>query len=156
MNTQHTPAKRPIPALRAAAGFTLVELIVTVAVFAILASIAIPSFQATMQRNRLATTANELLAGIQAARSEALRSNQTVRFCTTAANWQMTRQSDGTVLRQGDISSQSTVGAFCADFRGDGLSYATDGTLMTNGNLPVTVGPHSKSLVVRLGSANVQ
>jgi type IV fimbrial biogenesis protein FimT len=140
----------------AADGFTLVELMVTVAVFAILASIAIPSFQTTIQRNRLSTTANELLAAVQASRSEALRLNQTVRFCTTPADWQMTRQSDGTVLKQGSIASQATVGAFCADFRGDGMSYNTDGSPMTNGNLPVTVGSYSKAVVIRVGSANVQ
>lgn len=155
MDTHHTLQARA-PRRLAALGFTLVELIVTVAVFAILVAMAAPSFQATMQRNRLATTANELLAAAQASRSEALRLNQTVRFCTTAANWQMTRQSDGTLMKQGSIASEAVVGAFCVDFRGDGMSYNTDGSPMTNGNLPVSVGSYSKAVVIRVGSANVE
>lgn len=155
MNSQQIPTTTPAHR-RSVGGFTLVELIVTVAVLAILVGLAVPSFQTTMQRNRLATTSNELLAAVQASRSEALRLNQTVRFCTTAADWQMTRQSDGSVLKQGSIPSQATVGAFCVDFRGDGMPYDTAGTLMTNGNLPVAVGSYAKTVVIRLGSANVQ
>ena len=37
-------------------GFTMVELMVTVAVLAILAGIALPSFQASLRSNRAATT----------------------------------------------------------------------------------------------------
>ena len=46
--------------LRLSKGFTLVELMVTIAVVAILATIAFPSFQSTLRSNRIATAGNEM------------------------------------------------------------------------------------------------
>lgn len=59
--------------LRRQNGFTLVELMVTVAVLAILSTIAYPSFQSTIRSNRVATTTNELIASLALARSEAIK-----------------------------------------------------------------------------------
>lgn len=65
-------------------GFTLLELMATIAVFGILVALAVPSFTTMMNRNRLTAEANELLAGIQYARMEAIRTNSRVTFCGTA------------------------------------------------------------------------
>ena len=64
-------------------GFTLVELMVTVAIVAILATIAFPGFQASLRSNRLATTTNELVAGLSLARSEATRSTIGAGMCAS-------------------------------------------------------------------------
>ncbi|MFC3129931.1 GspH/FimT family pseudopilin [Coralloluteibacterium stylophorae] len=66
-----------------ARGFTLVELMITVAVLAVVAAIALPNFKGTMQRNQLATAANEVLAAVALARTEALRSPRTVSVCAS-------------------------------------------------------------------------
>lgn len=62
-------------------GFTLLELVITVAVLAITLSIAIPSFQGITNRNRLTAVANELSAALQLTRMEAIRRNARVTFC---------------------------------------------------------------------------
>jgi len=54
------------------AGFTLIELIVTLTVAGILAAIAVPSFKTTIQNNRLATESNDLLGAMLYARSQAI------------------------------------------------------------------------------------
>jgi type IV fimbrial biogenesis protein FimT len=54
-------------------GFSLIELIVTLAVVSILVSIAAPSFMDVLRDNRTATDANKLIATIQLARSEAAK-----------------------------------------------------------------------------------
>lgn len=59
------------------------ELMVTVAIVAILAAIAFPSFEATMRSNRVATTTNELIASFALARSEALRSPGGAHVCSS-------------------------------------------------------------------------
>lgn len=56
---------------------------VVVAIVAILAAIAFPSFEATMRSNRVATTTNELIASFALARSEAVRSPRGAGICTS-------------------------------------------------------------------------
>ena len=69
---------------RQARGFTLVELMVTIAVAAVLLALALPSFTALINSNRLAAQSNELVAGLQEARIEALRTNRRVTVCRSS------------------------------------------------------------------------
>ncbi|RZA29771.1 MAG: prepilin-type N-terminal cleavage/methylation domain-containing protein [Lysobacteraceae bacterium] len=82
-----TPAQRAIrrgsPGLRGRSGFSMVELMVTVAVMAVLMAAAFPSFTGLVNGNRLTGNANELLASLQMARSEAIRRNARVAVCRT-------------------------------------------------------------------------
>ena len=73
---------------RAAAGFTLVEFVVALAILAILAVTAIPSFNDFRVRERLKGAATNLYTDLQFARSEAVEHNATVTVSfTTGANW---------------------------------------------------------------------
>lgn len=62
-------------------GFTLIELIVTVALAAIVIAIAVPSFNSIIQGNRIATQTNELVSTLNLARSEALARGVQVSLC---------------------------------------------------------------------------
>ncbi|AKS40631.1 GspH/FimT family pseudopilin [Wenzhouxiangella marina] len=68
---------------RAQAGFTLLELIITVALAAILLSLALPSLRAVVQNNRLTVQANDLQTAFQFARSEALKRSRPVSVCAS-------------------------------------------------------------------------
>ena len=65
-------------AVRASAGFTLVELMVALAVVAILVSVSMPSFGNLIDKYRLKGAADALQGEVQFARSEAIRRNQAV------------------------------------------------------------------------------
>ncbi|MDO1527504.1 GspH/FimT family pseudopilin [Fulvimonas sp. R45] len=67
-------------------GFTLVELMVTVAVLAILLAIAVPSFRSLTLSNRLATTANDIVGALNTARMEAVKRNASVQFCSNSSS----------------------------------------------------------------------
>ena len=59
-------------------GFTLVELLVVLAIAAILLSVGVPSLAGMIQGKRLTTTANSFLSSIHLTRSEALQRGQRV------------------------------------------------------------------------------
>lgn len=62
-------------------GFTLVELMVVIAVLAIALGVGVPAFNGIIQRNRLAASANEVVAAMQTARMEAVRRNRRAVLC---------------------------------------------------------------------------
>lgn len=70
-------------------GFTLTELMVTLAVAAILAALTVPSMTIMLQGNKVVGIANDLVGVVSLARSEAVRRNATVSVDSTAgaANW---------------------------------------------------------------------
>lgn len=65
-------------------GFTLIELMVTLAVGAILLAVAVPSFRTFVQNAQVNNAADGFLAAIQRARSEAITRGDAVLLCRTA------------------------------------------------------------------------
>jgi len=62
-------------------GFTLVELMVTLAVFGILAIAAVPAFHGYVTSNRLITETNSMVGTLNYARNEAITHRATVSVC---------------------------------------------------------------------------
>ena len=69
---------------RSSDGFTLLELIIVLAILAILLSWSIPSLQQSIRNNSVLAQGNELIAMLHFAKSEALRRNTDVPILLTA------------------------------------------------------------------------
>lgn len=147
-------------------GFTLIELMVAVAVLAILLAVAVPSFETIRNISRLAGGSNELVTGIQLARSDAIRRNGRSVFCRSddgatcsaaAGQWQgwlvgFDGNGDGDfadanegITRVGTItapllvtpSSNLTALGNRLTFRADGMVPGTAGNALLNARLSV-------------------
>ena len=135
-------------------GFTLVELMVTLAVAAVLLMMASPSFSALLNGNRLTGAASDLVAALQSARMEAVRLNARVQVCgsedgTTCGGdperwtgWVVLADADRdgdfeTVVRTAQVQEQVQVlpGPSMRiqpiSFRPDGFAYGDAGGLLT-------------------------
>ena len=64
-------------------GFTIIELMITVALIAVLAAVGIPSFQTMVASNRVISSINEFHAGLRLARMEAVKRGDSVVMCST-------------------------------------------------------------------------
>jgi type IV fimbrial biogenesis protein FimT len=108
-------------------GFTLIELMVVVAIGAILAVLAIPSFSAFINNTRLSSTQSQLMSDLNFARSEAVKRNVRTLVCA--------RNAAGTACAN---STDWSVGwLVCTDADADG---ACDASTATNPN-PTRVKP---------------
>lgn len=65
-------------------GFSLLEVLVTVAIVAILLGIGVPSFQNLMDTNRMAAAVNDLVSGMHAARAEAIKRRANITICASS------------------------------------------------------------------------
>lgn len=62
-------------------GFTLIELMITITVMAILLMVGLPSMQSFIAQNRLSGNANEFIGATMMARSEAMKRGSAVTIC---------------------------------------------------------------------------
>lgn len=65
-------------------GFTLMELMIAIAILGVLLALGWPSFTDALSNNRLAAASNSMIAGVNLARSEAMRSNRAGGICPSA------------------------------------------------------------------------
>ena len=77
-------------------GFTIIELMITVAVVGVLAAVALPSFNYTIKNNRVKTTASDLHTSLLLARSEAIKRNADVTVTINSSGWVVSYDDAGT------------------------------------------------------------
>lgn len=73
--------------IRAQAGFSLTELLVTISITALLMAIGIPSYRYVTYSNRVSTQINSLLGDMQFARSEAVKEGWAVSMCPASTDY---------------------------------------------------------------------
>ena len=78
------PSSDGSASVRTQRGFTLTELLVTVAVAGVLAMMAVPNMRSFVQNNRLSSASNDLLRSFNLARTEAIKHQTNVVVCASA------------------------------------------------------------------------
>ena len=89
--------------LQLQAGFTLLELLITLAISAILMGLAVPSLKSFLGDSEMTATSNEFVHSLQIARSEAIKRAGPVALCASTAPEADAPVCDGTDYARGWI-----------------------------------------------------
>ncbi|WP_425919240.1 GspH/FimT family pseudopilin [Acinetobacter sp. TSRC1-2] len=161
-------------------GFTLIELIITLAIIAIIVSIALPYFHETMARQEIKNITNKLISSIQLAKSHAVIHHTNVVLCPSqnklscqARHWNSgfivfldsnkNRQVDAdekiistesTELKYGSLDWRGTLNTPSLTFQAEnGLPNGSNGSFYYCSNYQQT---HNKILLSRMGHARIE
>lgn len=127
-------------------GFTLVELMVTLSLLALLLMLAIPSFTGMLRNSQVRTIADSLQNGLRLAKSEAIQRNRQTVFTLTnqqpsltstavanGANWAI-----HTVPRRTDADTEREF------VQGAALADSTAGVTISNGPTAICFGSNGR------------
>ena len=139
-----TDRKIAIKNRRASAGVTLMELIIVVAVVAVVMLVAVPNMRSFVLDSRMSTVANDLSASIRLARSKAVAVNRDVIFQPKSDNWKdgwrsfVDQNANGNFDSGTDLEIEDYTGK--GEFAASGTGASGTITFKSSG-LPATLNP---------------
>ena len=90
-------------------GFTLIELVIALAIFGILVGIGLPSFSAAIANSRISSQYNDTIGALFIARSEAVKGSSRVTVCARSVNQEQTCKQAGGDWSHGVVVFQDNV-----------------------------------------------
>lgn len=135
-------------------GFTLIEMMITLAISAVLLGLGVPAFQNLIIKSRIGTQVNDLVVDLALARSEALKRGTKVSVCTstngtscTTSSWTAGRLVFTDTGTAGEIDGTDTVLRVAGALKGgtnlvsspaaiaNYIQYMPTGEVASNGSL---------------------
>lgn len=120
-------------------GFTLLELMVTIAMVLILAAIAVPGVSSMVQNNAISSYANTISTSLMLAKSEASKRSEVVNF-QPETNWSdgwRVEESNGSLIRQFD----GIPDAYAVSTSATSVGFRNDGSITTSTAYTVKLQP---------------
>jgi type IV fimbrial biogenesis protein FimT len=144
-------------AAKSRGGFSLLELMIVVAILSIVATLGTPALQDIVRKNQLRTLADTTIAMLNLARSEAVSRNTPVSLCHTSNNtsctgaWNTSWSGAWLIFtdpdQDGVVDTGETIvrvfeglpGGYTAqsDITSAGITYRADGSIKTSGELRI-------------------
>ena len=106
------------------AGFTIIELMITLALVAVILTVGVPAFKGLMERNRLTANINSFVSSLALARSEAVKRKQRVVVC--ASNDGSTCKTDNSGYETGWIVYVESISENGARDNGEELLWVNE------------------------------
>jgi type IV fimbrial biogenesis protein FimT len=156
---------------RAHRGFSMIELMAVLAVALVLLGVAVPSYRSFIESQRLTAAANEFLAAIYLARSEAIQRGERVDLVAVGGNWRngwtvfvdknrnrQPDQGDEVVTRHEMLANGIDVGSALQDNGGNYLAYNGSGRSRTHasgqqpqfGSIRFRLGAQRRNIVINM------
>lgn len=154
--------------MRQQEGFTLVELLVTLAVIGVLVGVVFPGFRGLMDRNSMTTSANAMVLAVNYARSEAMRGTGIVRVRARGATpawangWEVVGPDDDVIRFFEPINSALSLvsmdGVNLLRFNNQGLLVAGEARVFElclpgNSGVQITIAPTGRPSTAAMDAA---
>ncbi|WP_019531166.1 GspH/FimT family pseudopilin [Dasania marina] len=140
---------------RKASGFTLIELMITISIVAILVAIAVPSMQNTLEKNSVSTSLSEFSSSLRLARAEAIKRSRFVVVCpssdqatctgTWAEGWLVFEDVSGNNAL--DVGTDDIIRVHTALSSDNTLLWSTKGSLAWSNGVASSVQYNSRGLI---------
>jgi type IV fimbrial biogenesis protein FimT len=136
----HEKGRFVLNVIQKSAGFTLIEMLIVVAIVALLTTLGIPSFRVWIQNTQIYNAAESAQNGLQKAKAEAVKRNSNVTFALLGASpdwvssWIVTDATTGATVESrsgGEGSKNITAKGLAAD----GVTTATTVTFSNLGGV---------------------
>ena len=152
-------------------GFSLVELMVVLAIAIILLGIGVPAFGGLIQNQRVTTTVNEFMAAISLTRSEAVKRGARVDLVPAGSDWtegwvvfvddnnnQKPDSGEQIIFTRGPVAKGMAVTSHLTDEKSKYLAYGGAGRTLTNasgmrpqfGTFRFRLGEYKRNVVINM------
>ncbi len=124
----------------ASAGVTLIEVLITLTVLAVLLTLGLPAYKDWLQNTQIRSAAESMLNGLQLARGEAVKRNTLVTFAWTGSSWTVTVTGTGQTIQSrsaGEGSRNAVIGTLPAGITS--VTFNGMGRVSGGGNITFNV-----------------